>query len=263
MKSKEMVEDIANRIVPVGEIPDYKSIVVYGRSGTGKTTFIGTAPKPLLILDIRDKGTISIRNRPETYVLPVTRWEDFEQVYWYLVGKGAGRFATIGIDTVTQLQDMAVRYVVGSDEGPISRRAWGEVASLMKTWIINYRDLEGVHKIFTAQDRISETDEFEEEGTILPEVGPYVMPSVAKTLTAAVDIVGQTFIREREKKIKLKKGGEKTRVITEYCMRIGPHARYLTKLRRDPIGAEEEVPSVLVNPTFEDLVNLSSGNGGN
>src|SRR5690554_4129043 len=74
----------SGRIVPIGESPEWVSLVVYGRSGTGKTTFIGTMPKPLLVLDINDRGTISIKAQPDTYVMEVTSWDEVEEVYWYL-----------------------------------------------------------------------------------------------------------------------------------------------------------------------------------
>src|SRR5690554_76072 len=74
----------SGRIVPIGESSEWVSMVVYGRSGTGKTTFIGTMPKPLLVLDINDRGTASIKAQPDTYVMEVTSWDEVEEVYWYL-----------------------------------------------------------------------------------------------------------------------------------------------------------------------------------
>jgi len=240
---------------------DWLSISVYGRSGTGKTTFAGTAPKPLLVLDVNDRGTISIKGQPETYVLSIEKWEDFEEAYWYLKS-GNHNFQSVAIDTLTQLQDLAIRQVVGEDSADmvISKRAWGSVSSLMKTWILNFRDLP-LCKIFICQDRLTAGDE--DEGTdpemIAPEVGPALSPSVARTLNAAVDVIGQTFIRERLTTVKTKKGGEKSKLVVEYCMRIGPHARYLTKIRRANPGTK--LPPVVVDPTFDKILKLVKGEG--
>src|SRR5690606_40070382 len=101
--------------------------------------------------------------------------------------------------------------VCSSDLGGVmslSRRGWGEVAGLMRTWILNYRDLP-LHKGFLCQERISGDDSDETE-MITPEVGPAVSPSVAKTLTAAVDVVGHTFRRERVVTVKTKQGDRKS-----------------------------------------------------
>jgi len=248
--------NLEERILPVGERSEWLSIAIYGRSGTGKTTFAGTAPKPLLVLDINDRGTISVKNQPETYVLAIEKWPEMEEVYWYL--KNSDKFKTVVIDTATQWQDLALKEVTGEDEtGLISRKSWGMISSLMKSWILNFRDLP-MHKIFICQDRITGGEENEVDlEMITPEVGPALSPSVAKTLNAAVDVIGQTFIRERSITVKTKGGGEKQKTKVEYCLRIGPHARYLTKIRRSSPGTS--LLSVLVDPTFEKIQKLIGG----
>lgn len=255
-------DETEGKIIPVADIPLNLKVLVYGRSGTGKTHFAGTAPTPVLVLDIKEKGTDTIRNREGVFVLPIETWQDFEEAFWYLdSNRGTEKFqgGTIVIETVTQLQDLALEQVTGGTDGMISRRAWGEAAGLMKTWIMLYRDLP-YNVIFVAQDRQTESEEDLEDadGMILPEVGPYVMPSVAKALNAAVGTIGQTFIRERLQKVKSKENPEaiKTRRVVEYCMRTGPHARYLTKLRVDP---DVKIPDVLVDPSFNKLLELTKG----
>src|SRR5690606_23971866 len=104
----------SGRIVPIGEASEWVSMVVYGRSGTGKTTFIGTLPKPLLVLDINDRGTIPLKAQPDTYVMEVTSWDEIEEVYWYLQN-GNHPFKSVALDTVTQLQDLAIAKISGDD----------------------------------------------------------------------------------------------------------------------------------------------------
>lgn len=82
--SPSLTGGIQDRIIPVADVPVEINALFYGRSGTGKTTIIGSAPKPLLILDIREKGTTSIRNNKDTYVLTINSWKEFEEAYWFL-----------------------------------------------------------------------------------------------------------------------------------------------------------------------------------
>ncbi len=77
-------ESVQEKIKPVEELPSIPSMLVYGRSGTGKDDFGGTWPKPILLLDIKEKGTDSIKNVDGVKVLPLTEWDEFEQVYWLL-----------------------------------------------------------------------------------------------------------------------------------------------------------------------------------
>ena len=261
---KSRVGGIESHIQAVGDITEYFNALFYGRSGTGKTTILGSAPKPLLVLDIKEKGVKSIRRQEGAFVVPIETWSDFEEIYWYLK-RNPEAYKTVGIDTTSMLQKLAVLEVT-KGKGAISQRGWGNIATLMQTWIVNFRDLP-MHTIFTAQERISrgndenelEEVDSEESDMILPEIGPAVIPSVAGALNAAVDIIGQTFIRDHI--IPAKKEGGKARHLTEYCLRIGPHAQYVTKFRRDQSGLDvvDLTPKVLANPTFDQLYQLSIG----
>lgn len=250
---------IESRITPVADIPIELNVLLYGRSGTGKTTLIGSAPKPLLILDIREKGTTSIRNIKDTFVLSLHSWKDFEEAYWFLMSEEGQKYKTIAIDTITQLQEFALEQIRGSAKGLVSRKTWGEASGLMKTWIMLFRDLP-MNVIFTAQDRQTkggDEDDEDMDSAIIPEVGPYVMPSVAKIMNAAVDIIGNTFIREKVTVIKDPKTNKKTESKKmEYCLRVGPHPIFVTKFRT-PTGGGDSIPPVLVSPTFKDLIDLS------
>jgi phage nucleotide-binding protein len=245
------------------------SAAFYGRSGTGKTTVACSYPGPILLLDVKDKGTASVLDVENLDILPVEKWDDFEDAYWYLHANPK-EYATVVIDTVTNLQQVVVQEVSSrgkktggqaGDWGTMSRRQWGDVASRMKNWITNFRDLP-LNVIFVAQDRVFNFSDEDDEGSVedenlQPEVGPALSPAVAKHLNAAVSIIGNTFIRRRrtpDRKIKDKvvKGKE----VTEYCMRLGPNPVYITKLRKPK---HIEPPSILVDPTYEDIISLVKG----
>ena len=60
-KGRTLEEKMAERstfpVRPVSEIKAPRSWAIYGRSGSGKTTFSSTFPGPTLLLDIDDRGT--------------------------------------------------------------------------------------------------------------------------------------------------------------------------------------------------------------
>lgn len=257
-------------VKPVSEVVRSRSYVFYGRSGTGKTTVLSTFPKPILLLDVNDQGTDSIMDIGDIDVLEIKEWNDFEMAYWYL-RKHPGKYATLGIDTVTQLQQIAVEQVLIDNKksvddagrwGTLTRGEWGEAASIMKQWITNTRNLAlgGIEVVFVAQDRIFEVDEdIGPDQQLDPEVGPRLMPSVVSHLNAAVSVIGNTFIRRR---VKVKEIGDRRRkkrkeiASTQYCLRIGPNPIYVTKIRKPK---SIRLPSVLVDPSYEDLIDIIKG----
>jgi len=244
-----------------------RSFVIYGPSGTGKTTLSGTFPKPILFADVKDRGTDSISEYSEDEIR-ITEIESFEDIELLVeeIRANPGLYKTVVIDTVTQMQQLAIEEVVAAkkkktkkaagDWGSMTMRDWGDVSSKMKEWIIALRDLP-VQTVFLAQHRVfnssDEGDDAEEQ--LAPEVGPRLSPSTASHLNAAVDVIGSTFIRERivvktvnGKKVKKKK--------TEYCLRIGPNPIYTSKIRKPK---NIEVPDFVVNPSYEDIVAIIKG----
>lgn len=245
----------------------------YGRSGTGKTTVAGTFPGRKLVCDIKDVGDDSLVGVDDLDVMDINSWEDFETMYWY-VKKNPKEYDCLVLDTMSQLQQLAIRRVLedkkkdpdkAGEWGSMTKQDWGAVASLMKTWIINVRDLP-MNVVFIAQDRTFNTGEEDEAQGLDPEVGPALSPSIAKTLNAAVHVVGNTFIRKRTVRIKLKQKEGKMRKRgapthreedrIEFCMRIGPNQTYITKLRKPKSLA---LPDVVVDPTYDKLINIIEG----
>lgn len=244
------------QITEVSELPSLLAALIYGRSGTGKTTIASTFPKPLLLLDIREKGFDSISNVKGVDIAQLTTWNEFEEVYWYLK-TGDTKYKTIVVDQISQLQDLAILQAMKDDgkelDAPISKRNWGQGAGLMKTWLLNYRDLIdiGINVLFLAHDRSTDGGGEGDDDQLDPSVGARVMPSVASFVNGAVKIIGNSFIRETFSIV-----GNKRQRRVEYAMRIGPHASYTTKTR-SPVGIES--PDVIVNPTYDKIVAVVKG----
>lgn len=250
--------DLKSRIVPVGEVPRYLTMLVYGKGGQGKTAFSSTWPKPALLLDVLEKGTETISKVKGIDVFSCLTWEDLEEVYWMLES-GDHKYKTVIIDQITALQGLIMAQIRKeknmSDDDTFTKRDWGKISGKMQTWLLNYRDLwdKGLNVCFIAHERTNEAEDADDD-QIDPNIGPRVMPSVSSFITGAVSAIGNSFIRERYEGV-----GPKRKRRVEHCMRIGPHANYAAKIRKPPDG--EPVPDVIVNPTFEKIMAISRGEG--
>jgi phage nucleotide-binding protein len=259
MKQPSTNEQLGIR--PVKKIKRPRSWAIYGRSGSGKTTFAASFPKPILLLDVRDQGTDSIMDEEQLDVKDIESLDDLEDVYYYLKEKPKA-YKTIVIDTITQMQQIFMEEVskkkrnsgrVG-DWGSMTRREFGDVAALMKEWINNYRNLTalGMEIIFIAQERTSTQEEENPDNMLVPEVGPQVFPSVATVLNANVSIIGNTFIRIKHNKTK-KNGQIVEKKLTQYCLRIGPNPIYTTKIRKPK---NVTAPGFIENATYMDVIEV-------
>lgn len=216
-----------------------------------------------MLIDVKDEGTDSVADVKGLKVFEAETWDDLVEVYWYL-HENPGKFKTVIVDTVTMAQGLMVEEVSAGkklkgkqagDWGTLTKQDWGTVASELKSWVTDMRDLP-METVFLAQDRAFNV--FEEEGSdseLEPEIGPRLSPSVMSHLCAAVSVIGNTFIRERIKKTKVK-GKTKEVSIKEYSIRLGPNASYITKLRKPKAI---ELPEYLSNPTFDELIEVIKG----
>ena len=258
VKKKAMTPaSILDKIKPVTELKTNLVMMVYGRSGTGKTHFGSTFPRPILFIDTNERGTETIAQEEDVDVVRVTEWAEIDELYWGLLNhETPTEYASIVIDQVSNLQDIGMAEVLrksrkGRDE-TFTQRNWGQLSGMLKQFISDFRDLsDDYNLLMIAHERINEAGD-EEEETIEPSIGARVMPSVSAFLDGAVDSIGSTFIKERWET----EDKEEVRHV-DYCMRIGPHAFYSTKIRR-PVSAGP-IPELIVNPTFKKIRDLTSG----
>jgi AAA domain-containing protein len=248
-----------------------RSTVLYGRSGTGKTTLASTWPKPMLYLDVRDRGIDSISNVKGIDLKEIDSFEDLEETLFWLI-RHPKKYKTVVIDTLSQVQELLVEEIGSKrqkkksssakragDWGVLRQQDWGEIASKMKSIIIDFRNLP-MEVVFIAQDRTSKGSEDDDADdsdaeAIMPEVGPQLMPSVAKVLNAAVSVIGNSFIRLYWVK-EDNKGKKIRKPVKAYCLRVGPSATFTTKVRKP---REIVAPDFLEDASYDDIVDIISG----
>jgi hypothetical protein len=258
-KRKVASNSILTRAKLVTEIELVITALFYGRSGTGKTTLSGSFPKPMLIVDIGERGTDSLADLDDVRSIQVSEWAEVEEIYWALK-KGDSGYNTVVLDALHTMQALATMEAKlssgkkGTDQ--VSQRDFGQASGLMLQWLYHFRDLRdiGINVVFLCHDKVQEHDTEDDTDMILPEVGPRLMPSLAGAVCGMVNVVGNTYIKEVV--TKSRKAGEKAHREVQYCLRIGPHAYYSTKIRRPK---DLPIPEFIVDPSYDKLVSVIKG----
>lgn len=236
LKSKRSPQDkaklAASKVMSASDSFKHLKLLAYGQNGKGKTRLGASGPRNVLIVDCNEQGTLTVGSFKDVDVFPIEVWSDIDLAYWFL-HTGNHKYQTVVIDTVTSLAALAMKFVLGDEASrdptrdPMmpDKRSWGKVGELMKTQILQFRNLP-MNIVFLAQEKRGYTEDEDEA----PEVFPEVSPSIRTTLTASVDVIGRMYVREVVEKQKV---NGKTRSVSrpEYMMQVGPSERYVTKDR--------------------------------
>lgn len=237
------IKQFAAGIQDVDEVDDPVKILIYARNGVGKTRFAATAPD-VLIIDIHQRGTRSTRGSGAK-VRRISTWEDVGYAYWYLRAAKHG-YKTVAIDTITDMQNVCLRYVLGEAEerdpnresSSPDKRAYGRAGKLMEAQLLAFRNLP-MHVIFLAQERVITDDDTGEPLLHTPDL-PNSSRGVAM---GSVGVIGRLYQRE----VKTKAKG-RTKSKWETRLLVGPHEEYDTKDRTGGLG------TVVRNPTMSTII---------
>lgn len=235
----------ASLIQPAAEVEDYLKFLVYGRNGMGKTTFGASSKLKTLIVDFNEQGTLSVRSQKNVSVYRVQLWDEIDWIYWYLRA-GKHDYEVVVLDTISSMAVIGMKWVLGDEvsrdasRDPImpDKRSWGKLGQLLQNQIYNFRNLP-MHVVFTAHERNTTTED--ENGGTLLETHPELSPAPRSTLLGAVHVVGRLFTRE----VQIKGSSKKE---TERRLLVGPHARYVSKIRKD---IDVNIPNVVRKPTLQ------------
>ncbi len=271
-KKKVSSENVVDRIKPIGfDRSSGIKIVLYGRSGTGKTTLWATFPKPILAIvcsggrnpgELRSIDTAEYRKTIKQVAIEnsgeIKELVDFQNE--------TDEFATVVLDHGTGLQDRTLAEVLGIDELPAQaswgmarQQDWGQCALQMKEMFRAIISLE-CNIVIVAQEKEFNVDS--DSDLLTPYVGSALMPSVAGWLNPAADYVCQTFVRQKTREVRVKMNGKETTTTqkvkgqVEYCLRTGPSDVYTTKFR---VPRGTVLPEIIVDPSFDKIKALLHG----
>lgn len=132
-------------------------VLVYGKSGVGKTRLCKTAPKPIIISLENRLLSLSDRNIPVIEIDPENVYEELLEV---LIEINAGKFKTFKTICMDSTTEFAEQILLAEKRNvKDNRQAYGLLADKVTDVLKKFRDLRGYHVYFIAkQGRIEEDD---------------------------------------------------------------------------------------------------------
>jgi hypothetical protein len=267
IKTKKKTGTVIDRIAPVHFEEEGVKLNIYGMSGSGKTTFWSTFPKPILAIICSGKGelrSLSLETRKVVEAVELENSDEVTDLVEYLKDDGS-KFKTVVFDHLTRFQDLILKEVVGLDEIPeqsswglATQEQYGQVTMQAKERLRGLLNLKQ-NVILIAQQREFNVDQ--KSDALMPYVASALSPSLVGWLNPAVDYICQTYLAPKMV-VKTKTVGGKPVTIRErgegvdFCLRTAPNEVYTTKFR---IPKGSKLPDRIVNPTYEKFIKLVRG----
>lgn len=252
------------------DLIEWVRLLLYGSSGSGKTTFAATFPGPILWLlcsggrnpgELRSVDTPEYRKKIKPYVINSSaELED-------RVEEAKSGFATTVLDHVSGFVDLLLKEAMGWEEIPAqkpiiggNKAIWGEVSDKGKGWLRALLNLP-TNVVIIAQERTFDGGEADVEGIIKPTVGAAVNPALAGWLNPACDYVMQMYKRPRMVETSVTVNGKTVKSMVrgkgvEYCARTEAHDVFMTKVR---VPGKPALPECIVDPDYDKFMALIRG----
>ena len=122
-------------------------VLVYGQSGSGKTSLIKTLPAPLVLS--AEGGLLSIADADVPFI-EVSSMDTLKEAYqWVLNADEAKHFQSIALDSISEIAEVVLNFEKKNTKDP--RAAYGAMQEQMGDIIRGFRDLPGKNVYFSAK----------------------------------------------------------------------------------------------------------------
>ncbi len=177
------------------------TILIHGDYGSGKSWLAQTAPAPRLVLDAEGGAGYTYGRKVvwkntndapppagdwETCLVHITNLKSLQTAFQWLV-RGQHPFASIVIDSLSELQKRIIDEIVGTDQMRI--QDWGDLFRRGEQMVRSFRDLTR-NPVKPVQCVVYVTGSVERGNEETSKLRPYTQGQLGHTLPGFVDVVG-------------------------------------------------------------------------
>lgn len=237
---------ILDRAVNIAELNQSNLWVIYGKSGSGKTEFLSSFPKPLLYLQIGDDGANTISTVEGIDALPVSNIAELKQALQE--ARLDSHYATVAVDTFSLMVNEWVDENATKKSKRMTQQMWGDLKTEQEEVIKSASILAKIKNVVLTCHEVMDTIEgYEEE--ITPDARPSLSKGARTYLEAMANFGIHLSVAQKEKDLP----DGSTRVVTVHFAHIGSNPYYWVKTQKP---SSIKLPDTVVNPTYSKIMKL-------
>ncbi|HEC2174257.1 TPA: ATP-binding protein [Staphylococcus delphini] len=232
----------------------FYKFAVYGKFGTGKTTFL-TKDNNALVLDINEDGTTVTQDGA---VVQVKNYKHFAMVVKMLpqileqLRSNGKQIDVVVIETIQKLRDITIEDIMAGKTRKPTFNDWGETATRivhMYRYISKLQEHYQFHLAISGHEGINKEKD-EEGSTINPTITIEAQDQIRKAVVSQSDVLGRMTIEEYDQ------DGQKA---FNYVFNAEPSPIFETKIRHSQ--SVEINDKKFINPSINDVVQaIRNGN---
>jgi len=174
-----------------------KTILLYGESGVGKTSGIGTLEGKTLLIDIESGSTV-LRGKDIDVVSVPQNLSGLKGIFEELTLNDGCGYDNVCLDSATELQAfMLINLGSKSKDGAPTLNDYGVCTAKMRDYMRKLRDLRehGVNVVCTALEMYLEIEH--NEDTVRTKAFPMMMKKLAPEVCGMFDVVGRLCVSNK------------------------------------------------------------------
>lgn len=234
----------------ISELGQRNLWVLWGKSGSGKTHFIGTLPKPLLYIQIGDDGSNTISKVKGVKAIRAESPERLKAIGEEL--KKDKTYASVAVDTFSMITNIWIDANATQKKKKMTQQMWGDLKIATEELIKIFHEVAENHVVALSCHEANDTIEGMDD-EVIPDFGPSTTKGSRIYLQGMANY-GLHFTKVKRDIVDKATGEEKE--VVKYAAHLGPNPYYWTKLQ---IEDSIKVPAMMLNPSYDRVIEKIGG----
>ena len=241
---------ILNEAVDISKLGQRNLWCLWGKSGSGKTHFISTLPKPLLYIQIGDDGSNTIASVEGIKAIKAQTLERLKKIGEEL--KTDKTYKSVAVDTFSMITNVWIDSNATQKKKKMTMQMWGDLKIETEELIKIFHEVAESHVVALSCHEANDTIEGMDD-EVIPDFGPSTTKGSRIYLQGMANY-GIHFTKIA-KTVTDKATGEEKDVV-RYAAHLGPNPYYWTKFQVDD---SIKIPNVMVNPSYGKIQEIIGG----